>query len=232
MQMLSPDQQLRIGFDPAAQDRLMAYFGREEDFTEERVNQFTRHLEGIQGYGLSAAEARGQMGLGSEFDNALWSDPYARAYAGSVRDRYGSFEAFRGSDEYRYAQGYIQEHGRDGLSSEEIQEMIRHILTVAPERTEEETEYERQDKIRRTNDAQNSLQRPSAETYELFDIIRSNIHLLSLAQLEDILGARQTRESDEGTIITPGEFREILQALKDLIPAIKDSATLSVLLDS
>lgn len=226
MQMLSPEQQLRIGFDPVAHNRMMALFGEEGDFADDnKVNRFIQYLENIPGYADMQKDTARGIGLGSAFNDALErNNPLALAYAKSVKARYGSFIAFAQSDERKNAENYIGWHGNDGLTDKEVQEMIRHIMSSQGLSNIQESMA----KTRYVESIKPFIQNTESSDYkELLSITEGNYPQLTHEKLAEIILPRMGYDTPGGMGITSDELKEIIQALRDLIPALSDASTLT-----
>jgi hypothetical protein len=190
------------------------------DFTPEMIERFSKALDSIETQFISKGTAKG-FGFGSAFNKAIDSnDPYAMAYAQSVRERWsGRLPEFAETSEYRDVQDYINEKGYDGLDQSETRELYRIAET---------------EKYNFSGDKLNLITRIaepdqySGTQNQFFDILAGG--MLPFQQIMQTVNRVNEEKGEYGDYISNNELQAIVQALKEMIPAIKEASTVEVIM--
>jgi hypothetical protein len=234
---LPADVRYRISMNDELQRSLFTGINRVEDFTPENLAALQRRIEGIAPLPYMTKSAAKGLSLGREYNDSFSEaidrdDPYAMAYARSVKERWsGRMPAYRESEEYRIVDDYIRRKGRDDLTPEESREMFRLVSSRNTETRSMEEYAENENKSMFINDVitNRTKDHASAEYNEFMSILSDNHPQLTFEKMREIIEPAMRRDSrEEGGLISNNEFREIIQAFRELIPALKDSSTLII----
>jgi hypothetical protein len=232
---LPVDVRYKIAMDPELQRTLFTGISRVEDFTENNVAEFQKRLEEIVPLPYMAKSSAKGLRLGSQYNNSFneaidQDNPYAMAYARSVKERWGgNMPQYRESDEYRFVEDYIRRKGRDGLDPAETEEMFRQAVSRSAGTRSMEEYAENENKSMYTN---NVIQRVSdygsSEYSELMTILGQNHSQLTFAKMREIMEPAMGRNTDDGGNISNTEIRGILAAMRELIPALRENTVTTV----
>jgi hypothetical protein len=227
----------KIAMDPELQRSLFTEISRVEDFTEQNLAAFQQRLESIEPLPYMAKSSAKGLRLGTRYNNSFneaidRGDPYAMAYTQSVHERWsGRMPAYRESEEFRGVEDYIKRKGRDGLTSAEIQEMVRQAVSQDAQYRSIEEDAEKENRGRFINDItiNRTQDHASPEYNEFMSILNGNHPQLTFDKMQEIIGPAMRGDSKEaGGFISNNEYRDIINAIRDLIPALRENTTTEI----
>jgi hypothetical protein len=137
--------------------------------------------------------------------------------------------AYRESQEFGIVEDYIKRKGRDGLTSAEIQEMVRQAVSQDAQTRSMEEYAERENKSMYTYNVMQRVQDIGSSEYNDFTSILSGNHpQLTFDKMREIMEPAMGRNTDMGGYITNTELQGIIAALRELIPALRENTTTTV----
>jgi hypothetical protein len=171
------------------------------------------------------------MGFGQEWNNAATrtDNSASQQYAASVWDRYGGLAEYKRSQEYKDMREALDKRKSDGFTEAEIKSAVDIVIGNYKERLESGTDqlayygrnlgYFASSRDEGFGALQKALQAAS-------DL--PGISEVAIKKVNEAVESATSSGSSGGAVIDAGEIRGLIDAIHDLIPALRENAEFAV----
>jgi hypothetical protein len=228
---VSPAIQNKIDLDPKLNAYLYEGLSNPEDYTDEAVDRFREKLSEIKLPASITPQTAGRMGFGQEWNDAATRTDNAASqqYAASVWERYGSLAQYKKSEEYNDMREALNKRKEGGLTELEIKDSADFATGRYKERFEREigkVEYYG----RNLNTVADSRDEGFGALQNMLKKVAEmpGVHEPVIAKVNESIQATTSTSSPGGVVITADEIKSLIEAIRDLIPVLKENAEFTV----